>query len=247
MDVLKEFGEFLWAVATNWAGYTTGGLVVALLWLWSTLRQVPISRKIGTIVAIAFLVLAFFNAWRDKYHDALKTQAKIDELSKPELQGRVDAVGAAPSGAHGENAVVAITASITNTGAPSIADITGVTITPKSGGQPIPGNFLPKGNITLQGSGQSALSLSPADHLPTKAFAQPIARGGGVGGYLMVVVHGITKDQVLGGSTVVLNFNDVNGKQYSAQFVAITPSPIELPDMNELEQQTQTQTGKNPK
>lgn len=67
MEWLKQVAEFLWAVINNWAGYTTGGLIVALLWLWSTLRQVPISRKVGIAVAILFLFFAAFNAWRKLY------------------------------------------------------------------------------------------------------------------------------------------------------------------------------------
>jgi hypothetical protein len=39
MDILKEIGIYLLAVIDNWAGYCTGGVIVALLWFWSTLKQ----------------------------------------------------------------------------------------------------------------------------------------------------------------------------------------------------------------
>jgi hypothetical protein len=66
MDYINDIGRFLWAVINNWAGYTTGGVLVALLWLWTTFRQIPLSRKIGIGVAVIFLFFAVFNAWRDQ-------------------------------------------------------------------------------------------------------------------------------------------------------------------------------------
>lgn len=63
--------QFLKAVLNSWAGYTTGGIVVALVWLWSTVSQIPMSRKAGIILAIFFLLMALFNAWRKQYHENL--------------------------------------------------------------------------------------------------------------------------------------------------------------------------------
>jgi hypothetical protein len=83
---MEDFLRFLWAVANNWAGYTTGGLVVALLWLWSTLKQVPISRKTSIAVAVMFLIFAFFNAWRGQYlrtKSGLKMQVHYVATANP--------------------------------------------------------------------------------------------------------------------------------------------------------------------
>ena len=77
MMFVRELGEFLWAVINNWAGYATGGLIVALVWLWSTVKQGPVSRKFGIGLAILFLFFAVFNAWRDKQHELLALQERL--------------------------------------------------------------------------------------------------------------------------------------------------------------------------
>ncbi|HEY2496356.1 MAG TPA: hypothetical protein VGK24_04745 [Candidatus Angelobacter sp.] len=67
----SDLYQFLWAVLNSWAGYTTGGIVVALAWLWSTISQTAMSRKPGIILALFFLFMAFFNAWRKQYREKL--------------------------------------------------------------------------------------------------------------------------------------------------------------------------------
>lgn len=85
METIKELQDFLWAVFNNWAGYTTGGVIVALVSLWSTLKQKTIPRKLGVVLGVIFLFLAFFNAWRDQRHSAMDTQKQVDYLSRPEF------------------------------------------------------------------------------------------------------------------------------------------------------------------
>src|SRR6266496_4592186 len=97
MEWISELGAFLWAVINNWAGYTTGGVVVALLWLWSTLKQIPISRKFGIGIALIFLFFAIFNAWRERNHAALDAERKLEELTIPKLDGHIDRVYVAPA------------------------------------------------------------------------------------------------------------------------------------------------------
>jgi hypothetical protein len=94
VDYLRQLGDFVWAVINNWAGYTTGGLVVAALWLWSTVRQKPTPQLLAIVVACFFLFVATFNAWREQNaarvvaegntKDALK---KFDTLTIPNLNG----------------------------------------------------------------------------------------------------------------------------------------------------------------
>src|SRR2546430_5234331 len=121
MDWFKDLLEFLWAVINNWAGYATGGLVVALLWLWSTLRQVPISRKIGIVIAVVFLFVAFFNAWREKHHLALAAQAQLEELTKPKLTAEYGSA-LATSEANSADSLMTLSGVIKNQGAPTILD-----------------------------------------------------------------------------------------------------------------------------
>jgi hypothetical protein len=76
--------HFLLAVINSWAGYATGGVVVALLWLWSTISQIPMSRKAGIVLALFFLFMAFFNAWRKQYREKLTLAAASVHLRQQE-------------------------------------------------------------------------------------------------------------------------------------------------------------------
>lgn len=69
MELLRDFGQFLWAVITNWAGYATGGILVALVGLWSITKRPP-SKKFSLCLLGVFLFLAFFNAWEDEHKKA---------------------------------------------------------------------------------------------------------------------------------------------------------------------------------
>jgi hypothetical protein len=73
MSYLSEIWTFVWAVFFNWAGLSTGGVVVASFGLWQLLRkhELPreVSRRIGIGLALLFLFFALFNAWRDQYKE----------------------------------------------------------------------------------------------------------------------------------------------------------------------------------
>src|SRR6266496_3760418 len=119
MEWISELGAFLWAVVNNWAGYTTGGVVVALLWLWSTLKQVPISRKVGIVVASIFLFFAVFNAWREQHNALVELQKRLDTLTVPKFSGDIG-YSVAPGGKDNQDSLVTIQGIIKNEGAPSI-------------------------------------------------------------------------------------------------------------------------------
>jgi hypothetical protein len=119
MMFVRELGEFLWAVINNWAGYATGGLIVALVWLWSTVKQGPVSRKFGIGLAILFLFFAVFNAWRDKQHELLALQERLTPKLEMIVSQRVWG-GMGPNPAETRLGMV-IWLSIINHGAESIA------------------------------------------------------------------------------------------------------------------------------
>ncbi len=79
---MSDLFSFVWAVINSWAGYATGGLIVALVALWSTLRQKPVPRKLGVVLAIVFLLLAFFHAWRDQLNQKRDLFAKLDDIQR---------------------------------------------------------------------------------------------------------------------------------------------------------------------
>ncbi|HEX4920517.1 MAG TPA: hypothetical protein VFV92_07230 [Candidatus Bathyarchaeia archaeon] len=82
MDWIKDVGVYLWAVLWNWGNLATGGVIIALLWLYySVIRQSSMPRKVGIVVALLFLMFATFNAWREQYrknNPGLRLQ--IDEI-----------------------------------------------------------------------------------------------------------------------------------------------------------------------
>jgi hypothetical protein len=60
---MSDLREFLWAVINNWAGYATGGLIVAGSWLYFVWKDKPMPRMAGFILASLFLFMACFKAW----------------------------------------------------------------------------------------------------------------------------------------------------------------------------------------
>jgi MFS superfamily sulfate permease-like transporter len=121
MEWIKELGEFLWAVINNWAGYATGGVIVAILWLWSTYFQKSVSKRWGIALAIFFLTIAVFNAWREQHQGLLVAQKKLDVLTLPMLEGDM-MVAYGPIGKDNQDTIVTVAGVIKNKGAPTVLD-----------------------------------------------------------------------------------------------------------------------------
>jgi hypothetical protein len=131
---MSEFGQFLWAVLNNWAGYATSGLIVASASLYFVARDKPMPKKIGFVLAALFLLMAFFKAWKDQ-KDAVdvenskneqqllangRLQKQLDDLTKSNISGRIDwaVMGEQPNdGSH-----VGVILSLSNSGASSSID-----------------------------------------------------------------------------------------------------------------------------
>jgi hypothetical protein len=64
---MPDIITFLWDVANNWAGYSTGGLLVATLALWYSWRDKVMPRKIALVLAGGFLIIAIYKTWHDQY------------------------------------------------------------------------------------------------------------------------------------------------------------------------------------
>src|SRR5438128_12641043 len=77
MDWITDIGRFLWAVINNWAGYSTGGIIVAVVALWHLIKNRPVPRKLGIGLAIFFFFLSFFKAWQDQYHIGNELQERL--------------------------------------------------------------------------------------------------------------------------------------------------------------------------
>lgn len=113
MNFLRDLGVFLRAVINNWAGYTTGGVIVAFVTLYVMLRETAVPKRWAIALALFFLLLAFFNAWRNEY---LKTHPglalKVFEVWKMKPKDNQDP----------NTTRLVIIASISNLGNPTIAE-----------------------------------------------------------------------------------------------------------------------------
>jgi hypothetical protein len=205
---LQDFLTFLWAVITNWAGYATGGVIVALVALYTLVKEVPIPKKVGIAIALFFLLLAIFTAWRNEY---LKT--------RPGLIVTVRQIGAMTDGEYSRLFVIT---SVSNRGSASVAD--GWELRVKRAGSKTWGSwtapylFEPNRPIIIEQRGV-VRKYSPNDALYLKAGDKPIENGGRVTGFLAFRVPAITQQQAMqDGVEYELRCEDVSGNKIVGKF-----------------------------
>jgi hypothetical protein len=230
MDILKEIVTFVWAVINNWAGYFTGGVIVALLGLWATVKQKPLPRRIGIASALFFLAGASFNAWEDQRKlvkgsesdlSLARTQlAQEEDHSRPKLTLSIDS---AMSGALAPEKLVLITvfASISNSpvGAPSIAEDWNLEVTDVSSKQKIKSEsvMVPK-TLTYENVGGRRSIQIPGEALYEKTMT-PIAAGAKVRGLLIFRIPGMKLGKLPTKLKLQLSCKDVSGKSIIASVV----------------------------
>jgi hypothetical protein len=74
-DWIIQLKHYSWEVINTWAGYLTGGLVMAAVWLQAQIKpgwQLP--RKYALPLAAFFFYLAGFEAWKSQYQRVLATE-----------------------------------------------------------------------------------------------------------------------------------------------------------------------------
>lgn len=74
---MNEPVAFLKAVVRHWVSLVTGGIVIALLWLWQGFGHI-IPRLVYGVVAVGAVLVASYRAWRDQYR-APKEKASADK------------------------------------------------------------------------------------------------------------------------------------------------------------------------
>jgi|GEM_PF-5473190 len=223
-DYIGEIGKFLWAVINNWAGYTTGGLVVALLWLWSTLRQIQISRKIGIAVALVFLFFAIFNAWREKHHQVLQLQQELEVRSKPKLS--IEVAQMVSGVTDDDNTQVFMEVDVRNAGAPSVAYAFSLSVDNGAAGvkldheRPtiIPDGFqiIDKGKIKAQFSKENRLEERVGD---------PIKQGDLKGGWIRFILP--VKSEYFSTAKKTLWCKDVTKTEVKYEFVNLAQEGLQ--------------------
>ena len=141
-------------------------------------------------------------------------EERLSLLTSPHLEGAIGAISIAPAGKNDRNVLVTVLATITNSGAPSVAQLEDASLHLQSGERvqvlPI---TLPSPSINLlRSDGGAPITLQSKDYLPVKAMETPIVSGGACSGFFMGVAEGVTKEQALSSGTVIrLQFKDIKG------------------------------------
>jgi hypothetical protein len=217
-EFIGNLVEFLWAVINNWAGYATGGLIVALVWLWSTLKQKPVPRKIGVILAIVFLFVAFFNAWLDQKKKAYQAELELKTKYTPQLKGEIVYWASGKIERLNNRTAAMVWCSISNIGMQSIANDWHLYLDFPDGkhteGQ---GSFVTKKTTFPTPKGDRIVYQE--DALYNKALT-PIPTGGQINGVLLFEFPDLSvQDLLIQNVKVTLTFKDVSGKSYECFFV----------------------------
>jgi hypothetical protein len=243
---IQDFIAFSLDAINNWAGYATGGVIVATIWFWSVLHEQPIRKKFAISLAVLFLYLGCFKAWRDQNANVIhaqdeqrKAENKLNELTIPNVTCRIDGFAIAPAGGNGSETLVTLSVAVHNTGAPSILDLWTAKLTFNVGddnvvdlegyGIPPP---MPGGEVVQYfGKGKSnRRELAETDHLVSQTKSRPIVQGGGIAGWVIFVFPREEK-QMRGMFT--LSVHDVTGKLISCEkeLVPGNSVPISLQDL----------------
>jgi hypothetical protein len=135
--------------------------------------------------------------------------------------------------------LVTLFANITNTGAPSIADIKSIKVILKNGNElELETVSVPLGGIQLKPMelGQLAPRLPSQDYLPIKALNQPIPMGGAALGWTWGLARGVRFAEINDpASKIILPFVDVKGKLYEAKGT-LADAKVQAVDSNLLQQ-----------
>jgi hypothetical protein len=219
-SLIGDLGTFLWAVINNWAGYCTGGVVVALLWLWSTLKQKNIPRSWGIAVAIFFLAVSTFNAWREQ-HQAARTEHEArlhaEDISHPNLRAEIIQSSIGNVKEFGEQTGVVVWVRISNTGAPSVALDYQLKLETLQGSKllggmqelPLAMHFLDRG-VQIRDAQKSSLADKTAEN--------PIQTGASQTGLLFFLFPQRLEEIRSSLKKIKVSFADVLQKRYEAEY-----------------------------
>lgn len=236
---LAELRVYIWAVASNWAGLSTGGIIMALI-AWKAFLQEgwkPSRRQCFSLIAV-FLFIASFQAWkeqRDEVARKLETnktlEANLKELSEPQLIGEIDQVFGGTMVPWNQSGIM-LWVKIRNLGMDSIADGYMLKITIPSGesyhfrSTVIPPKFMSDMGVWMDKLDESALYDKTAE--------SPILRGGAKTGILLFLLNGLQQREVHQvGTRLDLTFVDVKKKVNTIIWIFdrdnMTHGPVYIP------------------
>lgn len=213
---------FILTLLNHWIAWMTGGasiLFVALGFIkhkkFKFLKKPNVQRKIFWSMALFFFFIASVSVWTSEHQKVLSLSNKLSKLeveSSPNITGSIDRVLIGKERLAEKRLSVDITASLRNTGAPSIAEGFLLKVILMNG-QIIPGESFYRytGHEIQYGSGIIE-KISDSDLLDRKA-SQPIPSGGMVRGRLFFFIDTDVDSISTPGTTFELTIYDIKGKQ----------------------------------
>jgi hypothetical protein len=230
--MVSDLLEFLWAVINNWAGYATGGLIVASAWLFFAAKDRQMPKNIALALAASFLFMAFFKAWKDKKDSAevqrtenTRLQKQINDLSVTKVYGSIDfaILGAQPVGSH-----AALILTLGNNGAASAIDpgswMLSVTASDGTVHYGMPTTILDK-NLDFCFGGTQVRRFVRNDALDRKCL-NPVSMNGIVQGFLWFGLPSLDASRLKSPKTTLT----VSGKTVSGQDFKVLATVLELSD-----------------
>lgn len=249
MGLLRDIGRFVWAVLSTWQAYMTGGIIIAILGIYERVTQKTISLRVFIVGVLAFLLVAFFMAWRTEYHKASNAEVDLDTLrnaNTPRLVAEYDNVYIAPAGPGDQDCLITITGRIKNSGAPSITqdwfeelNVDGVV----TRGTIV--RYRPGQTITIMGTDKEPIETLDSSRLwPHTSYDDPIPTGGAKAGFIQAVFRGVSSERAIKSNAMVtLVFHDMRGDAVSLEHklaktsidrnnFGIDPDHLQRPDIS---------------
>jgi hypothetical protein len=244
---MEHFSPWGQAVLRHWGLLMTGGLPMAGLALWEHRTGQPISWGLFAIWALAVVLWASYQAWRDerganraKAEDVRVLTEKVRRLEdrRPRLEAQIEQLIIGDNPGLEMFPVSHLEVVVRNLGgSPSIAERWRLEVRIPEGtyhgrfgliGNPIVGN--PTSTSTLGINEESHYVLTSADALYEKAESAPIVEGTLVRGWLRFNFFQIEKSQLFqSGALWILTFQDIRGTQTSTQHVMMKRSMMSEP------------------
>src|ERR1022692_471911 len=75
MENQHHFWQFAWDVFNNWAGYFTGGLVMAVITFWHSWREKTMRRNYLIVITVLFFAMGAYKAWEEQYEKAVSAES----------------------------------------------------------------------------------------------------------------------------------------------------------------------------
>jgi len=221
--MLSDFIAWVKIIIGQWQKYLAGGGVIGL----SLLILYIIERSLGRVILANELYLLLFIgltiiwssfiAWRNENQNVKHLSAEL-ENKKPHLNADFNVAAVAPAGDNDEDAIVMVTAHITNIGSPSI--VKNINVVAEKEGRFIQGQFI---TLDIRGSQfsenlkgkQVTRTVKFEDHLVRNCSSDPIVTGGGKAGAHVVLMRNINCDDIYAEGTVItFSFRDAFDQMY---------------------------------